>query len=60
MESNHPPLHSVSLIARPSEICPSIVFGELQYAYHVAANREHALILGRYSLISHTFYGPGK
>eukprot|EP00965_Chrysotila_dentata_P056782 1884318-Pleurochrysis_carterae.AAC.1 len=60
MESNHPPLRSVSLIARQSEIYLSIVFGELQYAHHVAANREHALILGRYCLISHYFYGPGK
>eukprot|EP00965_Chrysotila_dentata_P139615 4616209-Pleurochrysis_carterae.AAC.1 len=36
MESNDPPLRSVSLIARQSEIWPSIICGELQYAHHVA------------------------
>eukprot|EP00965_Chrysotila_dentata_P234105 6199988-Pleurochrysis_carterae.AAC.1 len=40
MESNQPSVRSVSLIARQSEICPSIMFGELQYAQPVAANRE--------------------
>eukprot|EP00965_Chrysotila_dentata_P177182 5851975-Pleurochrysis_carterae.AAC.1 len=60
MESNNPPLRSVALIAWQSEICPSIISGELQYAHDVAVNREHALILGRYCLISHSFYGPGK
>eukprot|EP00965_Chrysotila_dentata_P240398 6203685-Pleurochrysis_carterae.AAC.6 len=60
MEILHPPLCSLSLIARHSEICPSIVFGKLEYAHHVETSREHALILGRYDLISGSFYRPGK
>eukprot|EP00965_Chrysotila_dentata_P262736 6214657-Pleurochrysis_carterae.AAC.2 len=51
MENNHPLLRSPSLIARQSEICPSIIFGELEYAHPVVTNGEHAIILGRQSSI---------
>eukprot|EP00965_Chrysotila_dentata_P059923 1987885-Pleurochrysis_carterae.AAC.1 len=56
MENNHLPLR----VARQSEICPSIIFGEIEYAYNMATNREHKLILWRFYLISYYFDTEGS